>query len=64
MSSRKSCFLQEEHAWMAELEHELEFARRESQDWAAEVNEAWAAELLAAERATTTEWGLKMGKVH
>ena len=32
MSSRKSCFLRMEHAWVAELERQLESARRESQD--------------------------------
>ena len=30
MSSRKSRFLRMEHAWMAEFERQLEFARRES----------------------------------
>ena len=30
MSCRKSCFLWMEHARMAELERQLEFARRES----------------------------------
>ena len=48
---------------MAKLEHELESARRESQDRAAEVNEARAAELLTVERATAAEWGLDVVKV-
>ena len=48
---------------VAELECELEFARRESQDQAAEVTEAWAAELLTAKRATTAERGLEAVKV-
>ena len=62
MSCRKSCFFWEEHARMAKLEHELESARRESQDRAAEVNEARAAELLTVERATAAEWGLEAVK--
>ena len=37
MSSRKSRFLRMEHARMAELEHQLESARHESQDQAAKV---------------------------
>jgi len=47
---------------MAELERELESARCESQDWATEVNEAWVVELLAVERATAAEQGLKAAK--
>jgi len=44
---------------MAELEHELESAHRESQDRAVEVKEARAVELLTTEQATTTEGGLR-----
>ena len=40
MSSRKSCFLQMEHAWVTKLERKLESARHESQDQAAKVIEA------------------------
>ena len=49
---------------VVELEHQLEFARRESQDQAAEATKARAAELLAVERATTTERGLDVTKAH
>ena len=70
MSSRKSHFLQMEHAreakmsrQVAELERELEVARRESQDQAMEATEARAAELLAVERATVAERGLVVAKV-
>ena len=49
---------------MAELEHELESARHESQDRAVEVNEARVKELLAAEWATAAERGLDVAKVH
>ena len=70
MSSRKSCFLWEEHAqdavmlWrVAELERQLESARRESQDRATEATEARAAELLATERATAAERRLDAAKV-
>ena len=52
-----------EHTWVAELERELESTRHESQDQAAEVTGARAAELLMAERATTTERGLEATKV-
>ena len=41
MSSRKSRFLRMEHAWVAELERQLEFACRESQDWEAKATVAW-----------------------
>ena len=44
---------------MAELERELESARRESQDRVAKVTGAQAAELLAVERVTTVERGLE-----
>ena len=74
MSIRKSHFLQEEHGrmaweatmswWVDELQRQLEFARRESQDWAAKVMGAWAAELLVVERATAAERGLDAMKVH
>ena len=74
MSSCKSRFLREEHArieWEAvvsgrdaELERQLESARRESQDQAAEATEAQAVELLAVERAIATERGLDVAKVH
>jgi len=47
---------------MAELERELEFARRESQDQAAEVTEVRAAEQLMAKRGTAAERGLEVGK--
>lgn len=52
-----------EHAWVAELEHELESTHHESQDWAAEVTGAWVVELLTAERATIVERGLEAVKV-
>ena len=55
MSSRKSRFLRMEHARMAELERQLESARRESWDWAAEATTALAEGQRAAEQATTTE---------
>jgi len=55
MSSYKSRFLWMEHARVTELERELEFARRESQYWVAEVTEAWA---------TAAERGLEVAKVH
>ena len=71
MSSRKSCFLREEHAWeammswwVAEFERQLESTRRESQDRAAEATEVRAAELLAVERSTAAEQGLEAVKVH
>ena len=63
MSSRKSRFLRMEHARVPELECQLESAWRESQDRAAEVTEARAAELLTAERATASERGLEAVKV-
>ena len=47
-----------------ELERQLDSTRRESQDRVAEAMGAWAAELLAAERATTAERGLDAAKVH
>ena len=74
MSSRKSRFLQEEHAqilwevmvswWVTKLERKLESAHCESQDWAAEAMEAWVVALLTVERATAAEWGLDAAKVH
>ena len=63
MLSRKSRFLQMEHARVAELERELESARHVSQDRAAEVTEAWAVELHVAEWATATERGFEAAKV-
>ena len=36
--------------WVDELSHQLESARRESQDRAAEATGAWAVELRAVER--------------
>ena len=54
MSSRKSRFLQMEHTRMTELERQLESARCESQDRAAEVTRARAAELLTVEQVTAT----------
>ena len=48
---------------VAKLEHQLESARRESQDRAAEATEARAVELLAAERAIAAERGLEAVKV-
>ena len=48
---------------VTELERQLESACHESQDWAAEATEAWAAELLVVERATAVEWGLDAAKV-
>ena len=62
MSSRKSCFLQMEHARMAELEHQLESAHHESQDWAAEATMARAEGKHVAERATAAEQGLEAAK--
>ena len=59
MSSR---FLRMEHTPMAELERQLEFARRESQDQAAEATAAQAERQRAAERATATERGLEAAK--
>ena len=47
---------------MVELERELESARRESQNRAAEVTEVRAAKQLAVERATTAERGLEAAK--
>ena len=49
---------------VTKLEHQLEFARCESQDRAAEAMEARVAELLAVERATTAERGLDTAMVH
>ena len=49
---------------VAELVCQLESARRESQDRAAEATEARAAELLAVEQATAAEQGLDAVKVH
>ena len=62
MSSRKSCFLRMEHARMAELEHQLASARRESQDRGAEATPARAEGQRAAELATTAEQGLEAAK--
>ena len=45
--------------WVTELEHQLESAHCESQDWAAK-----AIELLVVERATVAERGLDAAKVH
>ena len=50
--------------WVTELERQLESARRESQDRAAEATGARAAELLMVERATAAEWELDATKVH
>ena len=47
-----------------ELERQLEFAHRESEDRVAKATGAWAAELLVAERATAAERGLTAVKVH
>ena len=41
--------------WVRELRHKLEFARRESQDWATEATGAQAAELRVVERVTAAE---------
>ena len=49
MSSRKCHFLRMEHARMAELERQLEFTHRESQDWATEVTAVRAGEQRVAE---------------
>ena len=62
MSSHKSRFLRMEHARMTELERQLEFTRRESQDWAAKATVALAEEQRAAERVTTAEQGLEAAK--
>ena len=50
--------------WVIELEHQLEFARRESQDRATEVMEVRAVEWLVVERETAAEQGLEAVKVH
>ena len=65
MPFHKSQFLWEEHGrmeqeamasrWVDELRHQLESARRESQDRAPEVTGAQVAELRAVERATAAE---------
>ena len=47
-----------------ELSHQLEFARRESQDRAAEAMGAWVAELHAIKQATAAELELDAMKVH
>ena len=62
MSSHKSSFLRMEHARMAELERQLEFACRESQDHVAEVTAVRAEEKRVAERATAAERGLAAAK--
>ena len=41
--------------WVDKLRHQLESAHRESQDRAAEVTGAWAAEQHAVEQATAVE---------
>ena len=64
MLSRKSSFLWEKHAWMAELEHRVESTRRESQDRAAEAAAGLAEGQRAAERVTATEQGLEATKAH
>ena len=71
MSSLKSSFLLEEHAWeammsrrVAKLERQLEFAHHESQDQTVEATEAQVVELLTAEWATAAEQGLEVVKVH
>ena len=74
MSIHKSCFLREEHSWMEreammsqrvdEFEDQLESARHESHDRAAEATGARAVELLVAERVTAAEHGLNAVKVH
>ena len=50
--------------WVDKLRHELESARHESQDWAAEVTGAWATELRAVERATAAKQKLDAAKAH
>ena len=62
MSSRKSYFLQTEHARTAELEHRVESARHESQDWVADSAAARVEGQRAAERATAAEQGLEVMK--
>ena len=64
MSCRKSRFLRMEHARMAEFERQLESARHESQDRAAEATEERAVEVLVAEWVTATELGLEAAKAH
>ena len=49
---------------MAELERQLESARRESLDWETEATVAWAEGQCVAERATAAEWGLEAVKPH
>ena len=62
MSSLNSRFLRMEHARVAELERQLEFARHESLDRAAEATAARVEEQRATERATAAEWGLEVAK--
>ena len=50
--------------WVDELRHELESARRESQDWAAEAMGARAAEMRVVEQVTATEQKLDAVKAH
>ena len=64
MSSHKSYFLWVEHARMAELEHRVESACRESQVRVAEAAAARAEGQRAVEQATAAEQGLKAAKVH
>ena len=64
MSSRKSHFLQAEHARTAELEHRAESACRESQVRTAEAVVAWAEGQRVAEWATVAEQGLNAAKAH
>ena len=50
--------------WVDKLRHQLESARCESQDRVAEATGAWAVELCAVKRATTTKRELNAMKVH
>ena len=63
MSFDKSYFLRTEHARMAELERQVEFACRKPQVWAAEAAAARAEGQRAAERATAAEQGFEAVRV-
>ena len=64
MSSRKSYFLQTQHAQTVELERWVESACHESQVRTAEVAAARTEGQCAVERATATEQKLDVAKAH
>ncbi|XP_066322141.1 uncharacterized protein [Miscanthus floridulus] len=64
VSSCKSYFLWTEHARMAELERQAEFACRESQVQTAEAAATRVEGQRVAERATAVEQGLEAAKAH